>query len=118
MPELIVRAAALDDFDEFMRVSSAAFLQDHVPREAERFRRAFGAHRFHVVLDEEEVIGTCGWFDRRIPVPGADPALVAAVTAVTGKPGHRRRGALTRMMRTQLDELHGGGAAIAALLAS
>jgi predicted acetyltransferase len=118
MPELIVRAAAQDDFDEFMRVSSAAFLQDHIPREAERFRRAFGAHRFHVALDEDEVIGTCGWFDRRITLPGAGPAPVAAVTAVTVKPGHRRRGALTRMMRTQLDELRGGGAAIAALWAS
>jgi predicted acetyltransferase len=123
MPEPIVRAAAPADFDEFMRVSSAAFLQDDAPREAERFRRAFGENRFHVALDEDEVIGTCGWYDRRITVPGADPAPVAAVTAVTVKPGHRRRGALTRMMRTQLDELHagpgsGGGPAIAALWAS
>jgi predicted acetyltransferase len=119
MPELIVRAAAEADFDEFMRVSSAAFLQDYVPREAERFRLAFGAHRFHVVLDEDELIGTCGWFDRRITVPGAEPAPVAAVTAVTVKPGNRRRGAMVAMMRTQLDELHaGGGAAVAALWAS
>ena len=119
MPELIVRPATAADFDEFMRVSSAGFLQDYVPVEAERFRRAFGAHRFHLVLDEDEVIGTCGWFDRRITLPGGLSAPVAAVTAVTVKPGHRRRGALTRMMRTQLDELHaGGGAAVAALWAS
>jgi predicted acetyltransferase len=118
MPELIVRPAAEDDFEEFMRVSSLAFLQDHVPLEAERFRRAFAAHRFHLVLDEDEVIGTCGMFDRCLAVPGADPAPVAAVTAVTVKPGHRRRGALTRMMRTQLDELHRGGTALAALWAS
>src|SRR3954449_4697388 len=108
MSELIVRAAVEDDFDEFMRVSSAAFLQDHVPGEAERFRRAFGENRFHLVLDEDEVIGTCGWFDRRITVPGPAPPPVAAVTAVPVNPGPRRRGALTRMMRTQLDELHAG----------
>jgi predicted acetyltransferase len=119
MPELIVRPAADADFDEFMRVSAAAFLQDYVPVEAERFRRAFGAHRFHVALDEDEVIGTCGMYDRRITVPGGSGVPVAAVTAVTVKPGHRRRGALTRMMRTQLEELHAGGdAAIAALWAS
>jgi predicted acetyltransferase len=119
MPELIVRAAEAADFDEFMRVSATAFLQDYVPHDAERMRRAFGAHRFHVVLDDEEVIGTCGIMGRRMTLPGGEPAPVAAVTAVTVKPGHRRRGALTRMMHAQLDGLHDAGdEAFAALWAS
>ena len=52
-------------------------------------------------------------------LPGTGPTAVAAVTAVTVKPGHRRRGTLTRMMRAQLHGLHdGGGEAVAALWAS
>ncbi|WP_214407827.1 GNAT family N-acetyltransferase [Pseudonocardia lacus] len=123
MAELTVRPTVEGDFEEFMGVSSTAFLDEWVEREPYT-RRSFATHRFHVAVDRagdgsEELVGTCGILGRRVTFPGAGPTPVAAVTAVTVKPGHRRRGALTAMMRTQLDGLHEtGGEAVAALWAS
>jgi predicted acetyltransferase len=116
--ELTVRLTTDADFDEFMQVSSTAFLHEWVERE--KFtRQTFETHRFHAAFDADEMIGTCGILGRRMTLPGAGPIPVAAVTAVTVKPGHRRRGALTRMMRAQLHGLHDeGGEAIATLWAS
>jgi predicted acetyltransferase len=56
---------------------------------------------------------------RDLTVPGLVPVPVAAVTAVGVLPDHRRRGALTMLMRAQLHELHETrGDPIAALWAS
>ena len=113
-----MRATTGADFDEFQRVAAAAFLDEWVERE-KWSRQAFETHRFHAAFDADELVGTCGILGRRLTLPGAGPVPVAAVTAVTVKPGHRRRGVLTGMMRAQLHGLRDEGAeATAALWAS
>lgn len=74
--------------------------------------------RTHVVLDGDEIIGTAGILSREMTLPGTVQAPVGAVTVVTVKPGHRRRGAASLLMRTQLHGMHENGEAIAILWAS
>ncbi|MFD0202283.1 MULTISPECIES: GNAT family N-acetyltransferase [Saccharothrix] len=93
---LTLRTLTAADLPEFQRVFNSSFL-----------------------FDGDELIGGGGIQSREITLPGAGPRPVAAVTAVGVKPGHRRRGVLTRVMRAQLHGLHDEGReAIAALWAS
>ncbi|MER5262810.1 GNAT family N-acetyltransferase [Actinosynnema sp. NPDC002837] len=116
---LNLRTLTADDLPEFQRVVNSAFLFDSVEDQLERWRGLFEPDRHHAVFDGDELIGGGGIQTREITLPGAGPVPVAAVTSVGVKPGHRRRGVLTRVMRAQLHGMHEEGAeAIAALWAS
>ncbi|TQM80621.1 putative acetyltransferase [Saccharothrix saharensis] len=116
---LTLRTLTADDLAEFQRVVNASFLSDSVEDQLERWRGLFEPERHHAVFDGDELIGGGGIQTREITLPGAGPQPVAAVTSVGVKPGHRRRGVLTRVMRAQLHGLHEEGReAIAALWAS
>ncbi|WP_158846244.1 GNAT family N-acetyltransferase [Saccharothrix deserti] len=116
---LTLRTLTADDLPEFQRVVNSAFLFDSVEDQLERWRDIFEPERHHGVFDGDELIGGGGIQSREITVPGAGPRPVAAVTSVGVKPGHRRRGVLTRVMRAQLHGLHEEGReAVAALWAS
>ena len=73
--------------------------------------------RFYAAWDGDELVGTAGSFDFTMAVPGGR-SPVAGVTWVGVLPTHRRRGLLGALMRRQLDDLHDGGAVVAALWAS
>lgn len=64
------------------------------------------------------IIGTTTALDFTMTVPLARPVPCAGVTSVAVAPTHRRRGVLTSLMRHQIDDLHAGGTAWAALYAS
>ncbi|WP_245949794.1 GNAT family N-acetyltransferase [Saccharothrix carnea] len=116
---LTLRTLTADDLPEFQRVVNSSFLMDSVEDQLERWRGLFEPERHHAVFDGDELIGGGGIQSREITLPGTGPRPVAAVTSVGVKPGHRRRGVLTRVMRAQLHGLHDeGGEAIAALWAS
>lgn len=103
---LTIRNLAADELAAYQRVLNSAFLADSVEDQLERWRDLFEPHRYHAVFDGDELIGGGGVQTRDITVPGAGPQPLAAVTAVAVKPGHRRRGVLTRVMRAQLHGLH------------
>ena len=88
------------------------------PEEVERYARLLPAERTHAVFDDGSIVAGAGalTFDMTVPGPVAIPC--AGVTVVGTLPTHRRRGLLTRMMRAQLDDIHGRGEPIAALYAS
>lgn len=71
--------------------------------------RAWGA------FDGDLVVGTAGSALSQIILPWGANAPFAAVSSVTVKATHRRRGILTRMMRRQLDDLHERGEPLAGL---
>lgn len=120
MTDLTLRAVSdSDDFDAFMAASYGVFLQD--PRQDEidlmraftEYDRMFGFH------DGSRWVSTAGDFGKQVVLPGGGTAAVAAVTAVTVSPSHRRRGLLTAMMRHQLDDIRSRGTeALAMLFAS
>lgn len=108
-----------DDFEAFMGASYEVFLEDPEKDEIDliraftEFDRMFGFH------DGTSWVATAGAFSRHVALPGGGTAPVAAVTAVTVSPNHRRRGLLTAMMRHQLDDIRSRGTeALAMLFAS
>jgi predicted acetyltransferase len=64
------------------------------------------------------MVGTARSFATELTVPGGATVPVAGVTNVTVTGTHRRRGVLTSMMRSQLDEVAGRGEVAAILIAS
>ncbi|NUT52435.1 MAG: GNAT family N-acetyltransferase [Saccharothrix sp.] len=116
---LTLRTLTAGELPDFQRVVNSAFLVDSAEDQLERWRGLFEPDRHHAVFDGDELIGGGGIQSRELTVPGAGPRPVAAVTSVAVKPGHRRRGVLTRVMRAQLHGAHEEGReAVAALWAS
>jgi predicted acetyltransferase len=74
--------------------------------------RAYGA------FDGTSIVGTARSFSSPLTVPGPVELGVAAVTGVTVRATHRRRGLLTQMMHLQLEELARRGEPLAILIAS
>jgi predicted acetyltransferase len=68
-------------------------------------------------FDGTTLAGVTGVYSFRMRVPGA-MAAVAGVSMVAVLPSHRRRGALTGLMRRQLSDIAERGEAVAALFAS
>jgi predicted acetyltransferase len=117
--ELTVRNVTEDEFEDVLTLFMSAFLQELADHDHEWFRNEFDPARMHGVFDDDELIGTAGILTRDMTLPGAGPVPFAGVTSVAVKPGHRRRGAMTRMMHAQLHGLHEQGReAVAALWAS
>ena len=85
--------------------------------EAERFSKMLPVERMHAAVDGKQIVGGAGVFPFEMTVPGAIVPC-AGVTVVGVLPTHRRRGILTRMMRTQIDDIHERGEPFAALWAS
>lgn len=69
------------------------------------------------VFDGRQVVGTAGIFSYEMTVPGGSLPC-GGVTRVGVAATHRRRGLLTAMMRSQLDDMHERGEPLAALYAS
>jgi predicted acetyltransferase len=84
---------------------------------AERFAQWLDVERMHAAREDGAIVGGAGAFSWRLSIPGGDvPA--AGVTVVGVLPSHRRRGALTALMRAQLDDCRSRGDAVAHLWAS
>ncbi|GAA2776074.1 GNAT family N-acetyltransferase [Saccharopolyspora taberi] len=116
MADLITRTLTGTGTDDYFAVLRAAFLTDE---SLEQFQEILDPDRSHGVFDGSELIGVCSRLAPEMTLPGGTRSPVAAVTAVGVKPGHRRRGVLTSLMRAQLHGLHDDrGAPIAALFAS
>jgi predicted acetyltransferase len=114
---LSIRTITDSDLPEFQRVMAWAFLSDTMGEDS-KWLKVLEKDRAHVVLDGDEVVGTAAMLTREITVPGGRQAPAGAVTVVSVKPGHRRRGVASLMMKTQLHGLHETGEPIAMLWAS
>ncbi|MEX2081156.1 MAG: GNAT family N-acetyltransferase, partial [Dehalococcoidia bacterium] len=68
-------------------------------------------------FDGTNLIGTAGIFSTEMTIPGGSIPM-AAVTFVSVKPTHRRRGVLSGVMRRQLEGVKERGEAVATLWAS
>jgi predicted acetyltransferase len=83
----------------------------------ERFSKVLPLERMHAAFDGDRIVGGAGAFPFQMTVPGG-PIACGGVTVVGVLPTHRRRGALTAMMRAQLEDIRERGEPIAALWAS
>jgi predicted acetyltransferase len=84
---------------------------------AERFSRNLPFERMHAAFDGDRIVGGAGAFPFELTIPGGQLGC-GGVTVVGVYPTHRRRGVLTSLMRTQLEDIRDRGEPLAALWAS
>jgi predicted acetyltransferase len=108
-----------DDFVAFDNALYSVFLKDPRRDETELSRNLTDLDRMFGFHDGTRWASTAGDYRKQVILPGGALVPVAAVTAVTVSPAHRRRGLLTQMMRYQLDGIRARGTeALAMLFAS
>ena len=83
----------------------------------ERWLTFFELDRMHAAFDGGAIVGGAGAFSLELTVPGG-VVPAAGVSIVGVLPTHRRRGALTALMRAQLDDVRKRGEPVACLWAS
>lgn len=116
-----VRTIDEGDLEAFSRQVSFGFGATFRPERLERLRKLADPARNLAARDGDLIVGTAGSFATRMAVPGeyAPREMTAAgVTMVTVLSTHRRRGVLTEMMRTQVEDVRARGETAAALWAS
>ncbi|AKP60353.1 Enhanced intracellular survival protein [Mycobacteroides abscessus subsp. abscessus] len=119
MSELTLRTIAdEDDYESYMASAYSVFLRDPQKDEIEVNRKFTELDRMIGFHDGKKWVATTGAFSRHVVLPGGAVVPVAAVTAVTVSPTHRRRGLLTTMMRHQLADIRSRGESLAMLFAS
>jgi predicted acetyltransferase len=106
-----------DDLRDALNAIGHYFGLDNTVEDAERFAQWIELERLLVAQDGDSIVGGAGSFALGLSVPGGDvPA--AGVTVVGVLPTHRRRGALTALMRAQLEDARAHGEHVACLWAS
>jgi len=109
--------ADLEQFVDAVGAISHYFGSESDLERAERFAKVLPLERMHAAFDGDRIVGGAGAFPFQLTVPGG-PIACGGVTVVGVLPTHRRRGVLTAMMRTQLEDIRDRGEPIAALWAS
>lgn len=113
-----IRPISEDELPALSAVHAHAFHGEEPSDQVrERMRARIEYDRTLAAFDGVAMVGTAGAYSFRMRVPGALTA-VAGVSLVAVLPSHRRRGILSSLMRRQLDDVHEGGEAVAALFAS
>ena len=112
-----VRLFAPADVDPGLALLCLAFGEPPHPDDRGAEGDVVDPGRFYAAEQDGALVGTAGSFAFTMTVPGG-PVPVAGVSWVGVHPTARRQGVLTGLMRRQLDDLHAGGEAVAALWAS
>jgi predicted acetyltransferase len=86
--------------------------------EVERLRTILPTERVLAAVDGGAIVGGAGAYLFDTTVPGGGQVPTAGVMAVGVLPTHRRRGALTALMRRQLADAHERGEPLAMLFAA
>lgn len=113
---LTIRTIDRSEIPELRQVFAWAFYEEL--GEDTKWGPLLEPERTHAVFDGDEMIGTGGILSREITLPGDVQARLGAVTLVGVKPGHRRRGVASLLMKTQLEAMRDAGEALGALWAS
>jgi predicted acetyltransferase len=88
------------------------------PDRAEHRREVYRTQRVTAAFEGSRVVGTYRSWDTGVTVPGGARVQADAVSTVTVRPTHRRRGVLTRMMTADLRAVADAGLPAAVLIAA
>jgi predicted acetyltransferase len=114
-----VRACAPDEVGRALAPIWHYFGSRPEPEEVERLGTILPAERVQAAFEDGDIVGGAGAYLFETTVPGGGAAVpTAGVMAVGVLPTHRRRGALTKLMRRQLADAHERGEPLATLYAS
>jgi predicted acetyltransferase len=109
--------ASLEDLRDALNGIGHYFGFENTVEDAERFAQWIELERMLVAEEDGAIVGGAGSFTFHLSVPGGDvPA--AGVTVVGVLPTHRRRGALTALMRAQVEDARDHGEPVGYLWAS
>ena len=117
-PAYPIAPASAEDLPAFERATALAFGETLDDDEVAHYVELSDADRTLVARDGDLIVATTQHIDFTVSVPFAPPVWCPGITSVGVRPTHRRRGILTSLMRHQIDDLRGRGAAWAALYAS
>jgi predicted acetyltransferase len=119
--QIILRACTLDDWPDFEHAMLTAFGNEMSDAGREQWLKILDPSLLLAAVEQETaretIVGTSGWIPFDMTLPGGE-IPIAAVTMVTVRPTHRRRGILRQMMQRQFEDVHAAGVAVAALWAS
>ena len=113
--------ALVDDADEirsFLECDATAFGAEVKDDDADRLRAFLELDRTRAALEDGRVVGTSAALSWEVTVPGGQRLPSAAVTWVSVRSTHRRRGILRAMMAALLDDAVERGEPLAMLFAS
>ncbi len=116
--EYEIRTIAGEELEAFRRCQAYAFGNEFNPEHLEAGRQIFEFDRNLAAVDGDMIVGTAGIFSFQMTVPGERSIPAAGVTMVSVRPTHRRRGIITGVMRTQLEQVRERGESVAILWAS
>ncbi|MEI6666098.1 MAG: GNAT family N-acetyltransferase, partial [Chloroflexota bacterium] len=119
--DITIRPVGEDQFDAFDRAVGSGFgyfsSEEELVNIRERYHRGFN-RRVFAAFDDEQMVATGINVPMTMTVTGGALLPMAAVTAITTRPTHRRRGLITSIIRTLLDDAEAHGDPIAGLWAS
>jgi predicted acetyltransferase len=114
-----VRPITEGEVDDWARTLSLGF--NSVPSEIERsYRRKYldVGRALAAFTTDGQLVGTTYSFATQMTLPGGGSIATSAVTSVAVAPTHRRRGALTEMMRAHIEAAAAAGDPAAILIAA
>jgi predicted acetyltransferase len=114
-----IRAITADEAVRYRRAVRAGFLSAHTIDDETHAREFRQPHdRALAAFDGDDIVATLASFPSELTVPGGAAVDVGAVTAVTCRVTHRRRGLLTRMIGQDLAASKERGAVADILIAA
>jgi predicted acetyltransferase len=112
-----IRVPAPEEVDRWFSVIGASFSDELKDEDKAKDKRMLPPDRMLAAYEDGAMIGTAADFPMTLTIPGGElPA--AGLTMVGVAPSHRRRGAMTGLMRRQLDDARERGEPLSILWAS
>ncbi|APR85063.1 Enhanced intracellular survival protein [Minicystis rosea] len=113
-----VRTIPPDHIEDLLSPIATAFGMSFTEAHLDRARALSELDVRLGAYDGDALVGAAGSYSFDVTVPGGAAVPMAGLTLVAVVPTHRRRGILTRLMRTHLDGARARGQALAGLFAS
>lgn len=112
-----IRTCREDEMESFVALLGKGFVFQPDVASHERVKKLVPPGRAHGAFEADTMVGAAAAFSFRLTVPGGEvPA--AGVTMVAVLPSHRRRGAMSGLMRAQLEDVRARREPVAILWAS
>lgn len=115
---LELRPVTEEEFARYCEAIARHFGEDHVPDAVGAWRALSSLERSFAAFDGERIVASVQTVAERMAVPGGASVPCAAVTAVTVRPTHRRRGLMTALLARATEDARRRGEPLGALFAS
>jgi predicted acetyltransferase len=116
--EFVLRPVTRDELTEFTMTPLTAFGERFDPARFELDWTSVELDRTLAAFEGDKIVGTGRLYSLELTMPGGRLLPTAGVSWIAVLPTHRRRGILTAIKRTQLDDAADRGEALAILYAS